>query len=466
MLTYDFHNINGPIYLYLYNCIKKDIISGKLKSGEKLPSKRSFAKNNGISTITIQNAYDQLVSEGYVFTLPKRGYYVSEIINSMNTVSKSNISYDIHVPSEKNEFIYDLSYNGTDPENFPFSVWAKVTRDVMSNRKNDLMKSAPSGGIRELRESIANHLSSFRGMIVDPDQIIIGAGTEYLYGIITQLLGKNKKYVIENPGYKKLMKIYKHSEIDCGFAAMDNNGIMISELDRTKAEVAHICPNHHFPTGITMSASRRYEILAWANQDNKRYIIEDDYDSEFRSEGKPIPTLFSIDGCEKVIYINTFSKSLTPTIRISYMVLPAHLANKFYETMSFYSCTVSNFEQYTLAQFINQGYFEKHINRMRLFYMRQRKNVIQEIENSKIGNIFTIIENDSGLHFILKVKEGIGSENFHNLLRENGIHINSLSDYYFSGGDDAKDMYIINYSMISKNKMREILDIMENIIKL
>ena len=220
------------------------------------------------------------------------------------------------------------------------------------------MQRSPVCGVRELSEAIANHLSSFRGMEVDPNQILVGAGTEYLYGLITQLLGNDKIYAIENPGYQKLTKIYKQRDIDCRFLEMDEAGVTVEGLKKVDAEVAHICPNHHFPTGITMPASRRYEILGWATEKEGRYIIEDDYDSEFRMEGKPIPTLFSIDNSEKVIYMNTFSKSLSPTIRISYMVLPVHLVNRFYQTLSFYSCTVSNFEQYTLAAFIQQGYFD------------------------------------------------------------------------------------------------------------
>ena len=461
MLTYDFENAEGPLYLFIYNRLKQDIISGKLKAGEKLPSKRAFAGNNGISTITIQNAYDQLVSEGYVFTRPKRGYYVSDVVPAHTPTVKPELSCNIHAVPERPELICDLSNNGTDPDNFPFSVWAKVSREVMSNRKEELMKIAPSGGVRALREAIANHLCSFRAMVVDPDQIIVGAGTEYLYGIIAQLLGTDKVYAIENPGYKKLVKIYGQRGIECRFASMDDCGVTVDELCRLSAEVAHICPNHHFPTGITMPASRRYEILAWANESRSRYIIEDDYDSEFRTAGKPIPTLFSIDGCEKVIYINTFSKSLTPTIRISYMVLPAHLAKRFYETLSFYACTVSNFEQYTLAEFIRQGCFEKHINRMRLFYRRRRQAVIDEIQNSSIGQLCTIIENDSGLHFLLKVNVDVPSERIKRLLLENGIGINALSDYYLTPVHSEDNQFIINYSSLTKEKITAVLQILE-----
>jgi len=464
MLTYDFSNKEGPMYDYLYKCIKEDILSGVLKPGEKLPSKRAFASNNGISIITIQNAYDQLISEGYVYTLPKKGYYVSHISGLMSQAPLAdNVSYDINIPKEK-KFAMDFSGNSCSADNFPFSVWNKLSRQVMSGKKDELMQTAPVCGVRELREAISDYLKSFRGMVLDPDQIIIGAGTEYLYGLLTELFGRDKIYAIEDPGYKKLEQIYGQRNIECRYASLDKNGVTVDELMRTKAEISHICPNHNFPSGITMRASRRYEILSWANEVNGRYIIEDDYDSEFRTEGKPIPTLFSIDSSEKVIYMNTFSKSLTPTIRISYMVLPVHLVNLFYKKMSFYSCTVSNFEQYTLAEFIKGGYFEKHINRMRLFYMRKRKQVMDIINECDLKNKCEIIENDSGLHFIMKLNTQKKDEEIENEMIKNGIRIKALSDYYFTEKSRSRHMFIINYSNIELDNIKEAMHLLSKVV--
>ena len=458
MLTYDFQDVEGPLYEYIYKCMKLDILSGVLKPGEKLPSKRSFANNHGISTITIQNAYDQLISEGYVYAVEKKGYYVAKIAGLTKAALPVNISYDIAIPKPV-RYEVDLSNNGVHPDSFPFSVWTKVNRNVMANRKDELMCVAPAGGVRALREAIARHLKSFRGMLVDPDQIIVGAGTEYLYGLIAELLGKDKVYVIENPGYRKLVNIYGQRGIVCRYTTIDEYGVTLQGLHDSGAMVAHICPNHHFPTGITMPASRRYEVLSWANESQERYLIEDDYDSEFRADGKPIPTLFSIDGCEKVIYMNTFSKSLSPTIRISYMVLPSHLANRFYATMSFYACTVSNFEQYTLAQFISEGYFEKHINRMRLYYRKQRKLVIETIERSRLKNICEILENDSGLHFLLKLDTTLSDEEITTQLLKNGIKLKALSEYTLEK-TDRQHYFIINYSNIEIPKLEHALEIM------
>lgn len=464
MLTYVFDNSDTPLYEQVYKHIKSDIISGILSPGEKLPSKRSFARNNGISTITIQNAYDQLISEGYVFTVPKKGYYVANINEMSRVPAGTSIKLDINIPEKPAKFRFDLSNNKINPDNFPFSIWAKLLRETMSERSRELMEVSPTGGIYELRAAIADYLKSFRGMLVDPDQIVIGAGTEYLYGLLIQILGKNKKYCIENPGYKKLAQIYKQYHIECGFADIDDSGISVDSLHKSGADIAHISPNHHFPTGITMPANRRYEVLAWANEEAGRYIIEDDYDSEFRANGKPLPTLFSIDACEKVIYMNTFSKSLTPTIRISYMILPVHLANIFYSRLSFYSCTVSNFEQYTLASFINRGYFEKHINRMRLYYIRQRKRLISCIENSSLKDKCEIIENKSGLHFLLRLRTDIPDEVLKEKMKESGIKIQSLSEFYLSDEGAKEHYFIINYSNIDLNKFTQVSEIICSLI--
>ena len=464
MLTYVFDNSDTPLYEQVYKHIKSDIISGILSPNEKLPSKRSFARNNGISTITIQNAYDQLISEGYVFTVPKKGYYVANINEMSRVPAGTSIKLDIKIPEKPAKFRFDLSNNKINSDNFPFSIWAKLLRETMSERSRELMEVSPTGGIYELRAAIADYLKSFRGMLVDPDQIVIGAGTEYLYGLLIQILGKNKKYCIENPGYKKLAQIYKQYHIECGFADIDDSGISVDSLHKSGADIAHISPNHHFPTGITMPANRRYEVLAWANEEAGRYIIEDDYDSEFRANGKPLPTLFSIDACEKVIYMNTFSKSLTPTIRISYMILPVHLANIFYSRLSFYSCTVSNFEQYTLASFIDRGYFEKHINRMRLYYIRQRKRLISCIENSNLKDKCEIIENESGLHFLLRLRTDIPDEVLKEKMKESGIKIQSLSEFYLSDKGAKEHYFIINYSNIDLNKFTQVSEIICSLI--
>lgn len=464
MLTYNFSDQTGPIYKCLYEFIKKDIQSNTLKAGEKLPSKRMLAKNLGISTITVENAYDQLIGEGYIYSLPKKGYFVANISNHFQSKLPIYNELNIQLPATRNNDFFDFSSNQIDSNYFPFSIWAKITRETISTRKRELLENSPCGGVHELRQAIAKHLLSFRGMNVDPNQIIIGAGTEYLYSLLIKLLGADKIYGIENPGYKKIAQVYKSNSVCYMLAKLDGNGIIIDDLRTSNIQIAHISPTHHFPTGITMPISRRYELLSWANEYEDRYIIEDDYDSEFRLNGKPIPPLMSIDASQKVIYMNTFSKSLASTIRISYMVLPEHLANEFYKRLSFYSCTVSTFEQYTLADFISKGYFEKHINRSRLHYVKKRAAILDLIKKKFGEDECQIIENDSGLHFILKFNTIYSDVEVKQRLAKKHINIRAITEFNMDGSASDMHQFILNYSNIDTEKLSDILEIVRNTI--
>ena len=430
-----------------------------------MPSKRTLAKNLGVSTITVENAYDQLIGEGYMFARPKRGYFIADVSDIRVIKAPVQKELSIKLPPEQDEGIFDFSSNRTDSGNFPFSIWAKLMRETISLREKELLSVSPCGGVRELREAIASHLSSFRGMNVDPDQIIVGAGTEYLYGLLVKLLGTDKVYCVEDPGYKKISQIYECNNAKCLPVQMDEQGISVELIKKANAQIAHISPTHHFPTGITMPVNRRYELLAWANESSDRYIIEDDYDSEFRMNGHPIPPILSIDACEKVIYINTFSKSLTSTIRISYMVLPEHLANEFYRRLSFYSCTVSTFEQYTLARFISEGYFEKHINRMRLHYGRKRQSVLSSIKSCFPEKECSVIENDSGLHFIIQFDTNLPDKRVEELLLKKGIKLQAITHFNLSKPKEDRHQFIINYSNIDADRiMDKLLIIKETIL--
>lgn len=455
MLTYSFASIGSDsLYQHLYKCIKNDILQGILTPGAKIPSKRSFAKNLNISTITIENAYAQLMAEGYIYSIPKKGYFISDITNSIHSKVKLK-SENIAAAANTSAYFADFLSNSTNHANFPFSIWAKIMRELISEKSEELMTNPPCGGILELRQSIADYLHEFRGMKVSPKQIIIGAGTEYLYGLLIQLLGHDKTFAVEDPGYKKIAQIYLSNAVKCQFIPIDENGINITDLEESKSDIVHISPSHHYPTGIVTPISRRYELLSWASKSDSRYIIEDDYDCEFRLLGKPIPALQSIDVMEKVIYMNTFTKSLASTIRISYMVLPEHLLERFYSKLGFYSCTVSNFEQYTLAKFIKDGYFEKHINRMRNFYRNQRDLILQCIKNSPLSSYVTIKEEDSGLHFLMNIKTSLSDAAIIRRAEQEGLRISCLSQYYHSAATNAEHTLIINYSGIESNKVHE-----------
>lgn len=502
MLTYSFENIGKePLYTHLYKCMKEDILQGTLCAGERLPSKRALAKQLNISTITIENAYAMLQTEGYIYSLPKKGYYVAELSPSISdspyhhveitsslpstSISDPNIwsdNFKIKMPDEP--YLIDFSSNQTMRDNFPFSTWTRLVRQVMAEQGEHLMKNAPAGGIYELRHAIASHLSAFRDMHVSPEQIIIGAGTDYLYGLLIQLLGFNSIYAMENPGYEKIHHVYTAHGAKCIYIDLDQDGMRVDLLEHCEANVLHISPSHHFPTGITMPISRRYELLAWAARQDNRYIIEDDYDSEFRLTGKPIPTLQSIDRSERVIYMNTFTKSLASTIRISYMVLPPTLLSQFYDKLGFYSCTVSNFEQYTLARFIKDGYYEKHINRMRNAYRKKRNTLLDAIEASRLSSIAYVTEEDAGLHFLLHIHSLLSEADIIRRADANGVRIKGLSGYYHNTADHNPQSvtwtpditkkqtgkpsmtnqpvhsFVINYSNIDDSHIQEAVDIL------
>ncbi len=460
MLTYSFENIDGDsMYEYLYRCVREDILSGKLKAGEKLPSKRAFAKNLGVSTITVESAYAQLVAEGYLYALPKRGYYVCGLEREESPRQSAPASPSpSHAPREPERRTWWADFVGSSvaKDMFPFSVWVKLLRDVTAGEdETALLTDTSAGGIRQLRQAIARHLYQFRGMTIDPEQIVVGAGTEYLYSVLIQLLGRDKGYAVEDPGYLRLGKIYEKNDVAVRHIPMDGAGIIPQKLEESGAEILHITPSHHFPTGIVMPVSRRYEFLSWASKGADRYIIEDDYDCEFRLAGRPIPTLQSIDVMEKVIYINTFSKSLAPAFRISYLVLPKHLVTRFYETLGFYSGTVSCLEQMTLARFLDQGYFEKHINRMRNHYRTLRDRLLTQLAKSPLAGRVTITEENAGLHFLMELDTERSDEEIVRAAAGEDLRVSFVSQYYYAREGKRPHVLVMNYSGLEEGKVSE-----------
>ncbi len=445
MRTYELKKLPGlPLYEALYRCLRQDILTGVLAPGQKLPSKRALAENLKVSKITVETAYNQLLSEGYLRSREKVGYFVEDT-TPLVVPSNPSAASVLEPPG----ITAGLDLTANEAAHFPFSVWSRLQREVLLDAADALLRPIPPQGCLSLRQAIADHLSGFRGMQVSPENILIGAGTDFLYNLLIQLLGRDKVYAVEEPGYRKIRQIYQAAGVRCTSAKMDAHGVIPEAL--ADARVLHISPSHHFPSGIVTPVSRRTALLNWA-QSCGGYIIEDDYDSEFRFHAHPLPSLQALDRSGRVIYMNTFSKSLAPSIRVGFVVLPDGLLQQFRETLGFYRCTVSSFEQYTLARFLQEGHFEKHINRMRKFYRARRDRVLSCLESCPWADRVRILEEDAGLHFLMEVDTPLSDHALCDCFSQAGITIRPLSQYYHDSRQD-RHCLLVNYSGLEEAEL-------------
>ncbi len=431
------------LYEKLYDEIKAEILSGRLPDGAKLPSKRAQAERLGISVVTVESAYAQLLAEGYIASRERSGYYVSagDVIHQPE--SHENAAEYCEEPIQEAAAV-------TESLLFPFSVWTRLMRTVILEKGNALLSPVPPGGAPELKQAISAHLKAYRGINVPPHRIIVGAGTEYLNNLLVQLLGNKLTYAVENPGYHKPARIYRLNGALCVPIDLDGQGISAEELYYKNVEVVHISPAHHFPTGIVMPIARRMELIRWAVRRNG-YIIEDDYDSEFRWAGKPLPTMFGLDKTGRVIYMNTFSMTIAPSVRISYICLPSELYERWNERLAFCSCPVPAFEQYTLARFISGGHFERHINRMRKHYRRVRELAL--ILAEKYCGKDSISEKIAGLHFLLYISN---DSPLPEIYKQCGVKLSTLAEHYDEGSkipELAAGRFVVNYSSADINTL-------------
>ncbi len=450
MLTYTLDKQSGiSLYEQLYRAIRADILDGTLSGNEKLPSKRVLSAHLEVSVVTVKTAYEQLIAEGYIYGVEKKGYFVTPMERPLEAApARREVP-----PAGEREWFFDFAASAADASYFPFTTWAKLMRRTILEQDTHLLAPTPSTGAYELRQAIAQHLHRFRGMSVSPEQVIVGAGTEVLYYLLVQLLGREKCYGVEEPGYGKIGRIYRANGVSVAPLPLDDMGLSAAALRESDADVVHISPSHHYPTGIVMPISRRRELLKWAGEQPERYILEDDYDSELRFNGRPIPTLYSVDEHERVIYLNTFSKTIAPSIRISYMVLPPHLLEKYRRTLGFYACTVSGFEQYTLAEFIARGSFEQHLNRLRKRYHQKRDTVMAAIRTGPLGHKAAITEHDAGLHFLVTLDTALHDDILRQKAAEKGLKLAFLSDYYGDKTTAPRHVLIINYSGLDEKKL-------------
>lgn len=443
-----------PLYVQLYEYIKKEIQSGTIKPETKLPSKRNLSSHLGISLNTIQSAYEQLCAEGYVESKERKGIFVKRIEDDL--LLNQGIQIELNnnkALSKETEYLIDFSSGKIDLDYFPYSIWRKLTiQSLYSDQGSVLLLGQPEGELC-LREEISKYLFQSRGVKCSAEQIIIGAGTQFLLTLLCMLIGKKYSYAIENPGFHRARHIFKDYGINVQAISIDEDGICIEDLKRSSAKVVYVTPSHQFPYGMVMPISRRIELLSWCSVING-FIIEDDYDSEFRYKGKPIPSLQGLDKSGNVIYMGTFSKSLIPSSRISYIVLPSVLLSKYQEHFKIYKQTVSRLHQDTLYRFMKEGYWTRHINRMRTLYRKKHKLLLSSI-TKYMGRRVQIIGENAGLHVLLKVKNGMSEEELIKTAHRKKVKVYPTSIYYDKYDDSEFPIILLGFGGLKVNQVDE-----------
>ena len=438
-----------PLYRALAAELRREIRSGNLRSGDKLPSKRALAEEKKLSIMTVTGALQLLEAEGCIRAEERRGYFVADGI-------KIDDSPEPEPESQNTSCRFDFRSSNTAVEGFPFYTWAKLMRETLSEKDVRLLSAIDPKGVRELRAEIARQLRLLRGIACEPRQVIIGAGTEYLIGLLYQLLGKHN-YAFESPGYTKAAKIYSHIGANLSFLPTDSQGISVDVLrQNADIDVVQVTPSHSFPLGIVTSPERRRELIAWVGEQDGHYIIEDDFDSEFRYSGGSFPSLFSLDHSDRVIYMNTFTRTLAPSMRIGYMVLPPTLLRLFERDFLFYSSTVPALEQYVLARFIADGSFERHLSRMRKIYRRRRDILIEEL--ARFGDHIEVL----GVHILVALKGGLTERGVLDYAASREIVLAGIGDYLPSEKARGQfgDAVVVNFSGVAEDGIREAASIM------
>ena len=353
-------NRQKPEYLKLYEIMRNEITSGSWPNGARLPSRRQTALDRGLSAVTVEHSYELLCQEGYIQARPRSGYYV---------VYRST---DGFAAIDGQEARHRRAEGQAIEDTFPFTTLARAMRRVLADYGEDVMRKSPNEGCLELRVAISRYLARNRGIQATEDQIVIGSGSEYLYGLVVEMLGADRIFAIEYPSYEKIEQVYHAKGVECELLPLGHDGIRSAALATARGSVLHITPFRSYPSGVTASASKRAAYIRWAGQGD-RYIVEDDFESEFSLLRKPEDTVYALSDAGNVIYMNTFTRTVSPALRVGYMVLPPQLTSLFRERVGFYSCTVPAFEQYLLADLISGGDFERHINRLRRKRRRQER---------------------------------------------------------------------------------------------
>jgi DNA-binding transcriptional MocR family regulator len=447
-----------PLYEQIYEYIKEEIRNNRISFNTKLPSTRALALHLQVSRSTVDMAYSQLLSEGYIEAIPYKGYYACQI-DELYSLDRKELAVSELFPEEKEKYQYNYSYTGIDLTSFPYNTWRKITKSTLNDDNKELFQIGSRKGDLAFRESIRKYLYQSRGVVCNTEQIIIGAGNDYMIILLSLILGKDHLIAMENPTYKPAFRSFSGLGYKVLPIPLDKNGMDVKILEKTEASIAYVMPSHQFPLGTVMPVRRRMELLNWAKGRQKRYIIEDDYDSEFRYKGKPIPALQGYDRDGKVIYMGTFSKAIAPAIRMNYMVLPPSLLEVYDKKCSFCTSTVSRIDQTIVNTFITEGYFERHLNRMRAIYRSKHDILLNELR--WLGEDFEISGEYAGLHILVKAKNGLTEAELIQRAKEKGIRVYGLSEHYISGSEDSENnTVLIGYANMTEKKIKESLPLL------
>ncbi|KAA0759645.1 PLP-dependent aminotransferase family protein [Bacillus pretiosus] len=450
-------NVNSKraLYVQLYEYIKKEIKDGTIPALTKLPAKRKLASYLQVSKNTVEAAYEQLLAEGYIESASRKGYFVCKV-EQMIYVEGSEAKVE-EVPFREENYTFDFTQTGVDTNTFPFTTYRKLINDVWQPHNNELLFLGHPQGELSLREEIANYLYESRGVRCSASQIVLGAGTQILVKLLFQLL-KGSNYAVENPGYHRKMVVFEQGEKKVQMLSLDRDGICMADLENSDANVVFVTPSHQFPYGMIMPITRRTQLLQWAKKEEDRYIIEDDYDSEFRYSGKPIPALQGLDTDGKVIYMGTLSKALLPSLRMSYIVLPKNVIEKYQKEYLFYTQSVSRMDQEVIRKFLNEGYWGKHIHKMRVVYRKKRDRLVFEIEKY-FSNRVEVIGEDSGLHILLKVHNGMREEELIKEAAKYSIKIYPVSTYY-KDGTAPENVVLLGFAILSEDEIAKAVQLL------
>ena len=439
-----------PLYEQLYRSLAGEMRSGTLAAGTRMPGKRRLAAELSVSVNTVDAAYQMLAAEGYLESRERSGFYVQEYL-ALPQAAAPEAAPPPRQPQPQPPappVRYDLSTRGVDPGLFPFRTWARLQKELLYSSP-ELLTHGDAQGDPALRQALADYLSEYRGVQCGPHQIVVGAGLEYLLGLLAPLLPGPA--AVETPGYPRAKQVLENNGVPCCCVPVDGDGLSVAALNRSDAAVCYVTPSHQFPTGVTMPAGRRAELLHWAaRKPGQRYIIEDDYDSEFRFDTRPLPSLQGMAGADgPVVYLSTCSRSLAPSIRIAYMVLPEHLLPAWREKYRLYSGTVSRFEQQTLARFITEGYFTRHLARERVAYKARRDALTAALTAAFAPKELTLAGLHTGLHLLAALRDPPPDAALRRAAEAAGMELGLLSDYDLTGdAPSAAGTLVLGYGSL------------------